>query len=117
MADGLVAGDVEAALADLSPELRRNMGEVVTLLPLPATEATVESVEPTAKGWAANLRILGETDEVVVATRWKDRDGRPTITEVSHLAREARAPETAEEGGGPGPSEATNGQAQDGETP
>jgi len=117
MADGLVAGDVEAALADLSPELRRNMGEVVTLLPLPATEATVESVEPTASGWTANLRILGETDEVVVATRWKDRDGRPTITEVSHLAREARAAEAAEELEAPGSIEAAEGQAQGGETP
>jgi DNA-binding GntR family transcriptional regulator len=117
MADGLVAGDVEAALADLSPELRRNMGEVVTLLPLPATEATVESVEPTAKGWAANLRILGETDEVVVATRWKDRDGRPTIIEVSHLAREARAPEATEEGAAPGSSEGADGHAQSEDAP
>ena len=109
MADGLVAGDIDAALSDLSPELRRNMGEVVTLLPLPAIEATVESVEPTATGWTANLRVVGESDESVVATRWKDRDGRPTIIEVSHLSREARAPEAAEAAPGEAGSESEGG--------
>ncbi len=96
MADGLVAGDVEKALADLSPELRRNLGEVLALLPLPATDATIESVEPTGSGWTAVILVLGETEEVAVATRWKDRGGQPTVIEVSHLSRAARAAETAE---------------------
>ena len=43
--DALVAGNIEGAIAHLSNELKRNLGEVVAMLPLPATEATVESLE------------------------------------------------------------------------
>lgn len=96
MADALVDGDVERALTDLSQELRRNMGEVVALLPLPATEAAIESVEPTGSGWTAVVRMVGESEENTISTRWKDRGGEPTLIEVSHLSRQARAPEEAE---------------------
>ena len=97
--DALVAGDVERATEEMSQELRRNMGEVVAMLPLPATEATVESVEHGGSGYNVVIRLVGETDEVEIQTRWKDRDGRPTIVEASHLsktAREAAAEEEAE---------------------
>lgn len=93
--DALVAGDVDAAITQLSPELRRNLGEVLSLFPLPATEATIERVERTGTGWKTVLRLVGETDEVELQTRWKDRDGTPRIVEVSHLSRTAR-PEPAE---------------------
>ena len=95
MADALVDGDIERAMVDLSTQLRRNLGEVLALLPLPATEATIESVQPTGTGWTAVMRIVGETDEVAVSTRWKDRAGEPTVIEVSHLSREARSAEAA----------------------
>jgi hypothetical protein len=36
------------------------------------------------------LRMVGETDEVQVQTRWKDRDGSPTLVEASHLSRTER---------------------------
>jgi hypothetical protein len=36
------------------------------------------------------LRLVGETEEAMVQTRWKDRDGRPTIVEASHLSRVER---------------------------
>ena len=41
MCDAIVAGDVDTATADASPELRRNLGEVIGLFPLPATEASI----------------------------------------------------------------------------
>ena len=41
--DVLVAGDVGLATEVMSNELRQNLGEVVALLPLPASEASVES--------------------------------------------------------------------------
>jgi hypothetical protein len=107
VADGLVAGDIEGALADLSPELRRNLGEVLTLLPLPASEATIESVEPTGSGWMALIRVAGASEEVVVATRWRDRDGKPTVIEVSHLSRTARAVEAGQEEEPAGPDQET----------
>jgi hypothetical protein len=42
------------------------------------------------------LRLVGESDEVQVQTRWKDRDGRPTLVEASHLSRTELAPEETE---------------------
>ena len=82
----LVAGDIERATTSFSAELRRNLGEVLGLLPLPATEATVESVDHGGSSYVVVIRILGETDEVRVQTRWKDRDGPPSIVEASHLS-------------------------------
>lgn len=89
--DALVAGDVDRAIQDLSDELRRNVGEVLALLPLPAKEATVESVDHSGSGYNVVLRLVGDTTEDQLQTRWKDRDGRPRIVEASHLSRTATA--------------------------
>ena len=91
--DALVAGDVERAIAHLSDELRRNLGEVMALLPLPAVEATIESIDRSGSG--AHLvvyNVVGETDQTQLQTRWKDKDGEPRIVEVSHLSRTEREP-------------------------
>ena len=90
MGDALVAGDVDAVIAHLSEELRRNLGEVVALLPLPATESTVQSIERGSAAFIVVLRVLGETSEVELQTRWKDRNGTPRIVEISHLSRSER---------------------------
>jgi hypothetical protein len=95
--DALVAGDVERATGDMSKELRQHLGEVVAMLPLPSSEATVVSVEHGGSGYNVILRLLGEADEVEIQTRWKDRDGRPTIVEASHLSKTVRAAAAAEE--------------------
>ena len=95
--DALVAGDVGRATEEMSKELRQNLGEVVALLPLPASEATVESVEHGGSGYNVVIRLVGETDEVELQTRWKDRDGRPTLVEASHLSKTARAVAAADE--------------------
>ncbi len=92
MCAALVDGDIERATEDFSEELRRNLGEVIALLPLPASEATIESFEGTGGGSSATvvLRLVGETEEVLITTRWKDRDGSPTVVEASHLSRTER---------------------------
>ena len=103
----LDAGDIEAAAEYMSPELRRNLGEVVALLPLPSNESTVVSVDQGGSGFIIVLRMLGETDEVELQTRWKDRDGEPTLVEVSHLSQTARtAAETAADEGDGEPADA-----------
>lgn len=91
VAEALVAGDVETAIGFLSDELRRNLGEVVALLPLPATEAAITSEERGATAVVVVVRVTSETQEVELQTRWKDRDGTPRIVEVSHLGRVERA--------------------------
>ena len=85
--DAIVAGDIDRAIGDFSNELRRNLGEVIALLPLPANDATVESVGHGGAGFDVVLRLQGETEEVQIQTRWKDRDGQPTIVEASHLSK------------------------------
>jgi hypothetical protein len=97
MCDALVAGDVDRAISDVSDELRRNLGEVVSLLPLPVTEATIESIDRGASAVIVVLRLVGESDEVQLQTRWKDRNGQPRIVEASHLSRTERAAAEEEE--------------------
>ena len=92
----LKSGDIGQAIEHFSEELRRNLGEVVALFPLPATAVTVESIEHSGPGYNVVLRHVGETDEVQVQTRWKDRDGQPKVVEVSHLSRELREPPEVE---------------------
>ena len=89
-ADALVAGDVERATEHMSKELRRNLGEVLALFPLPASEAALESVEQGGSGYNVVIRLVGDSEEARVQTRWKDREGRPTIIEASHLSRSER---------------------------
>jgi len=86
--DALVAGDVERAIQDLSRELRSNLGEVMAVLPLPLATAEVESVEMTGGGYSAVLHLVGETSDTRLETRWKERDGRPTIVEVSRVTEQ-----------------------------
>ena len=94
--DALVAGDIDRATEDVSDELRRNLGEVIALLPLPSSEASVESVVHGGAGYNVILRLVGETEEVMIQTRWKDRDGRPTLVEASHLSATAIAEQSGE---------------------
>ena len=104
LCDALVAGDMDRALEVFSPELRRNVGEVVSLLPLPMSEAVVESIEHSGAGDNVVLRMVGETAEDRFQPRWKRRDGVPTLIELSHLGRTDREPAAdegdAEAGGG-----------------
>lgn len=90
-------GDIEALAEDLSKELRPNMGALVAQLPLPVTEAAVERVDTGAFGNIAILHLVGEADEMRLTTRWKERDGRPTIVEASRVA-EAEGEVEAEPG-------------------
>lgn len=107
MTEAIVAGDVDRAIQDFSPELRRNLGEVISLLPLPSKEGAIESVAQGGSSYVVVLRLVGESDEVQIQTRWKDRDGRPTVVEASHLSRTVLA---ADQAG----SEGDEGDAADG---
>jgi hypothetical protein len=98
LCSALVAGDVDRVTEDFSEALRHNLGEVLALFMLPSDAATIEAVERAASsGFTVRLRLVGSGEVVVVETRWKERDGRPTIIEVSHLSR-AAAPEATDDG-------------------
>jgi hypothetical protein len=107
--DALVAGDVDTAIGFMSDELKRNLGEVVALLPLPATEAVIETIERGASAYVVVVRLTGENHEDQLQTRWKDRDGEARIVEVSHLSRVEKAgPDADTEGGEEGEAAATD---------
>lgn len=89
--DALISGDMERATSAFSDELRRNLGQIMAQLPLPLSGGEVESVEMAGSGYVAVLHLVGETD-VRFQTRWKDRDGQPTIVEMSHIAVPEPAP-------------------------
>jgi hypothetical protein len=87
--EALLAGDVDRAAEDFSDQLRSNLGTVVTQWPLPLTEAEVESVDAGGTGYVAIVRLVGEGGQTVrQQMRWKDRDGRPTVVEVSHVVEQ-----------------------------
>ena len=86
--DALLAGNIGQATQELSSQLRSNLGPVVAMLPLPLTEASIESVETTATGYRAVLRLAGEGGTIHLETRWKDRDGQPTMVEASRVHEE-----------------------------
>jgi len=85
----LLDGNVELASEELSDELRANLGQLVAMLPMPLNAATVESVERTGSGFRAVVHLVGESEETRLETRWKARDDRPVIVEVSHLTESA----------------------------
>ena len=87
-----VAGDMDQALEFFSTELRQHVGDVVALLPLPVSEASVETIEHSGAGDNVVLLMVGETNEDRFQTRWKDRDGAPTLIELSHLSKTEREP-------------------------
>jgi hypothetical protein len=95
--DALLAGDVDRAIQDLSRELQAHIGDIMAMLPLPLTAADIESVDKTGSGFRATLHLVGESTETRLETRWKDRDGRPTIVEASNLTDLSveNAPETS----------------------
>ena len=88
----LVAGDIDLASQELSSELRSNLGQIVAMLPMPITQATIETVDRSASGFRLVLQLTTETSETRLETRWKERDDRPVIVEVSHLAETPTAP-------------------------
>jgi hypothetical protein len=87
-ADALLAGDIGKAAEEMSRELRQNLGPIVAMLPMPMTEASIESIESTPTGYKVVLHLVGEGDTLRLETRWKDRDGRPTIVEASRVHEE-----------------------------
>lgn len=93
--DALLAGDIERATEHFSNELRHNLGQIMAQLPLPLAEGTVESVEMAGAGYVATLRLVGEED-ARFQTRWKDRDGTPTMVEMSRIAEPVTEIATAE---------------------
>jgi Zn-dependent alcohol dehydrogenase len=96
-ADALLAGDIGKAAEQMSKELHATLGPFAAMLPMPMTEASIESIESTPTGYKVVLHLVGEGDTLRLETRWKDRNGQPTIVEASRVHEELIEPPVAGE--------------------
>jgi hypothetical protein len=96
LCDALRAGDVGRASQEMSRELQANLGPLVAMLPLPLTEAKIESIDMAGTAYLAVLHLIGDEGSIRLQTRWKERDGRPTMVEGSHVPEAAAAPDAAD---------------------
>lgn len=81
-ANATVAGDLRTAGSSLTKEGAANAGAVMEALPKSLESAEVIDVAPEADGWLARIAYRGEGREVVVLSRWADREGRPKIVDL-----------------------------------
>jgi hypothetical protein len=88
LCDALMTGDISQAANHMSRELQANLGPIVALLPLPLSESSIASVAMTRSGFLVVLQLVGEGETVQLETRWKDRDGSPTMVEASRVHEE-----------------------------
>lgn len=82
----VVAGDLKRAGADLTREAAATAPEVMGRMPRGLTACEVLEVRPEGAEWVAAIRYVGE-GELVVESRWAERDGRPRITSLAVRSR------------------------------
>jgi hypothetical protein len=82
-ADAVARGDLDAAVADFSEQLRPQAPQTAQeLLPLPVTNAEVLSVDFDDSEAVAVIRYSGDTGEATLRSRWQEEAGRPVIVNV-----------------------------------
>jgi hypothetical protein len=81
-ADAVVAGDMDAVVADFTESMRPHVPEIAKALPQPVTSADVLSVEVGETESVAKIRYAGEDSEVTIRSRWQDEGGRPVIVQA-----------------------------------
>ena len=80
-----VAGDLKRAGSDLTPEAMAQAPAVMRQMPSPLTASEITGVSGSGDEFVATIRYVGEGGEVLVESRWAERDGRPKITNLQVL--------------------------------
>ena len=78
-AEAVVAGDMDAVVADFTEGLRPQVPLIAKSLPRLVTAAEVVSVEVGDTESVAMIRYSGDAGEVTFRSRWQDQGGRPVI--------------------------------------
>jgi hypothetical protein len=81
-AQAMVAGDLNRAASDLSPEAMENAGAVMRAMPRPVTDAEVLTADADGDAIVCKIRYSGETREATVASRWQDQNGELKIVKL-----------------------------------
>lgn len=83
-AEAVVRGDMDAVVADFSPELRSQVpGVAPALLPLPVKAAELLNIEAGDGESVAWIRFSGDGREATLRTEWREIDGRPLIVALA----------------------------------
>ena len=77
-----VAGDLNQAGQDLTKEAMAGAGAVMKAMPKDLKSAEIDSIETADDGYLVLIRYSGDTDAIVVRSRWVEKEGRPKIVEL-----------------------------------
>ncbi len=77
-----VAGDLKRAGSYLTPEAMAQAPGVMRSMPSPLTSCEVTAVQSSGDESVATIRYVGEGGELVVESRWAERDGQPKIVDL-----------------------------------
>lgn len=80
--NALIEGDLKRAGSDLTPEAQAQAPEVMSNFPKRVESAEVVSLDVQGEEAVVHARYSGEGKEVIVESRWGDRDGRPKILDM-----------------------------------
>ena len=78
----IIDGDLRRAGSDLTPEAQAQAPDVMSNFPKKVESAEVLSLDVQGEEAIVQARYAGEGKEVVVESRWGDRDGRPKILDM-----------------------------------
>ncbi len=78
----MVDGDIKRAGSDLTPEAQAQAPDVMSNFPRKVETAEVVSLDVQGEEAVVQARYSGEGKEVLVESRWGDRDGRPKILDM-----------------------------------
>lgn len=81
-AEAIVAGDIPSAVGSLTDRAQAQGPGVMKSMPSPLAGAEVTSVESADDGFLVRIRYAGETDELLVESRWIELDGRPVADDL-----------------------------------
>lgn len=80
--EATVAGDLRKAGADLTTEAMAQAPGVMKAMPGKLTSCEIASVDGQGDEFVALIRYMGDAGEIMVASRWAERDDRPKITDL-----------------------------------
>ena len=82
-AQAMVDGDLRRAASDLTPEAQAGAAAVMKQMPNPVQGGEVQDVASEGDAIVASILYSGATAELLIESRWAERDGRPMIVGLS----------------------------------
>jgi hypothetical protein len=81
--NAVVAGDMRTAGADLTPEAQAQAPGVMKNFPADTNRASILRIKQEDDAFDVYISYEGSETDLIVVSRWEERDGRPMITDLS----------------------------------